>query len=307
MADRQTDFPLDTIINQNAIGFGVERKRLFGIAYRIVGSVMDAEDIVQEAFIRWQGIDQTNVLEPQAYLTTVVTRLAIDHLKSAKIQRERYIGSWMPEPLLERESTNMEESVALAESVSIAFLVLLESLNPTERAIFLLHDVFEYRYKEIAEIVGKSEANCRQIGHRAREHIAARRPRFEPSMQKKQQLLNQFMRTISSGDMPGLIDLLAVDVTTYSDSNGRVPASRNPVYGVHKVSRTLMGAKRLIPKDGRVEIVRANSQPAIFIYKGEEIYAAIFPDLSTKPIQAIYNLLNPEKLCKIKRSSHMSV
>ena len=286
----------------NATSFEAHKEHLFAIAYRIIGSVMDAEDIVQEAFIRWQKVDSTEILEHRAYLTTVVTRLSIDYLKSARVQREHYVGPWLPEPLSNETVPDVEENVALAESISIAFLVLLESLDPTERAIFLLHDVFDYRYKEIAEIVGKSEANCRQIGRRAKQHITQHRPRFEPSLEKKALLLSQFMQTISSGDMPGLIHLLASDVTTYPDSNGKVPASAKPVQSVHKVSRTFMGARRLIPEGGRVEIVYANSQPAIFIYDAaDKVYAAIFPDLSVEPIQAIYNLLNPEKLSKIKK------
>src|SRR3712207_4201920 len=179
----------------------------------MLGSVAEAEDIVQEAYLRWQEVPETEVRSPKSYLSAVVTRLSIDRLRSARARREEYVGPWLPEPLVSDRTEEVVDPTELDESLSMAFLVLLESLNPVERAVFLLREVFDYEYEEISRIVGKSEANCRQIARRARQSVAARRPRFERSLEQGEQLTRQFVEACTSGDMEGLLGLLSEDVT----------------------------------------------------------------------------------------------
>ncbi len=184
--------------------FDLHRPLLFSIAYRMLGSVADAEDVVQEAYLRWQEASETEVRSPRAYLSTVVPRLCIDQLRSARVKREEYAGPWLPEPLLTEPASDIVEAAALDESLSMAFLVLLESLTPTERAVFLLREVFDYDYQEISRFVGKSEANCRQIARRARASVAARRPRFERSPEQQKRLMEGFLEACMGGDVEGL-------------------------------------------------------------------------------------------------------
>src|SRR5918998_406453 len=197
--------------------FERHRPLLFSIAYRMLGSVADAEDVVQEAYLRWQQAPEAEVLSPRSYLSAVVTRLSIDRLRSARVQREEYVGPWLPEPLVSEGTEDVADSIELDESLSMAFLVLLESLNPVERAVFLLREVFNYDYEEISSIVRKSEANCRQIARRARQSVAAHRPRFERSPEQEERLTQRFVETCMSGDMEGLLELLSEDVTLWSD------------------------------------------------------------------------------------------
>src|SRR5215208_5389379 len=184
--------------------FDRHRQLLFSIAYRMLGSVADAEDVMQESYLRWRRASEREVRSPKAYLSTVVTRLCLDHLRSARARRVRYVGPWLPEPLVTEPSPDASEVTALDESLSMAFLVLLESLTPTERAVFLLREVFDYDYGEISRLVGKSEANCRQIARRARQSVAARRPRFERSAEQEEHLVERFLEACASGDMEGL-------------------------------------------------------------------------------------------------------
>ena len=202
--------------------FGRFRDLLFSIAYEMLRSVMDAEDIVQEAFVRWQHVQISDVRSAKAYLSALVTRLCIDHLRSARVRRETHIGPWLPESLVGQREADVLEHVTMAESVSMAVLLLLESLTPIERAVFLLHDVFGYEYSEIAPIVGQSEVYCRQIARRARRHIAERRSRFEPTSEKHDRLLEAFLRACIEGDLAGLQALLAEDVTLWADGGGEV-------------------------------------------------------------------------------------
>jgi RNA polymerase sigma-70 factor, ECF subfamily len=236
--------------------FDRHRPLLFSIAYRMLGSVMDAEDVVQEAFLRWQRAPRAEVRSPKAYLSAVVTRLCIDQLRSARKRREEYVGPWLPEPLPTEPDT-----AAIDESLSMAFLILLESLNPTERAVFLLREVFDY--EEISRLVGKSEANCRQIARRARDSIAARRPRFESSPEQEERLLGSFLEASLDGDMESLVSVLSEDVTLWSDGGGKTRAALNPIHGANRVSRFLFGILRQAPPGLVVRRARVNGRPGI--------------------------------------------
>lgn len=279
--------------------FQALRPLLFAIAYRMLGSPMDAEDMVQEAFLRWQPA-AAEVRSPKAYLTATITRLCIDQIRSAHTQRERYLGTWLPEPLLADPRPGPADLAGLADSVSMAFLLLLERLSPVERAVFLLRDIFEFDYAEVAAIVDKSETNCRQIGGRAREHLAAGRPRFDPASGDPRRLAEQFAQACASGDLPGLISVLADDITLYSDGGGRVPAARKPIEGADKVARYLIGVLRLLPPNFTVRPALANGQPALIGYAGNDLYSVLVLDARQGAIHAIYNLLNPDKLRRLR-------
>lgn len=272
------------------------RAYVFSIAYRMLGSVMDAEDMVQETFLHWRKVDPAEVQSPKSYLATIVTRLCIDHLRSARVQRETYIGPWLPEPLVTETGPSAEGMTTLSDSLSTAFLVLLESLTPTERAAFLLREVFAYEYAEVADIIGKSEANVRQIVRRARQHIQDRRPRFEPSSTDQMALHEQFMQACANGDMTGLMALLADDVVQYSDGGGKVHAARKPVAGAEKVARFLLGITRQAPEGSSIEVGQANGQPALFVYVVGVIFGVMTLEVENGRIQNIYNVVNPDKL-----------
>jgi RNA polymerase sigma-70 factor (ECF subfamily) len=271
------------------------RPLLFSIAYRMLGSVMEAEDIVQEAFVRWQGASEGEVRSPRAYLSAVVTRLCIDQLRSARVRREEYVGPWLPEPL--PEEPDIADTAALNESLSMAFLVLLESLTPTERAVFLLREVFDYDYGEISHLVGKSEANCRQIARRARGYIAAQRPRFERSPEQEERLTESFLEACMDGDMEGLLGLLAEDIILWSDGGGKVRAALNPIRGSDKVARFFMGILGKAPPGLVVRQTKVNGQPGIIGYyaDGQPQSVTTF-DIADECIRAIHILVNPEKL-----------
>lgn len=277
--------------------FDRHRPLLFSIAYRMLGSVMDAEDIVQEAFVRWQGASEGEVRSPRAYLSAVVTRLSIDQLRSARVRREEYVGPWLPEPLPEEPAPDVADAAALNESLSVAFLVLLESLTPTERAVFLLREVFDYDYDEISRLVGKSEANCRQIAHRARGYVAARRPRFERSPEQEERLTGSFLEACMDGDMEGLLELLAEDIVLWSDGGGKVRAALNPIRGSDRVARFFMGILGKAPPGLVVRQTRVNGQPGIIGYyaNGQPQSVTTF-DIAEERIRAIHILVNPEKL-----------
>ncbi len=276
--------------------FGRHRPRLFSIAYRMLGSVMDAEDVVQEAFERWQRASAAEVRSPGAYLSAVVTRLSIDQLRSARVRRERYVGPWLPEPLPTQQEPDASEAVVLDESLSVAFLVLLESLAPAERAVFLLRDVFDYEYAEIASLVGKSEANCRQISRRARQAVAARRPRFETSPEQERRLIDGFLEACLDGDMDGLLALLSEDVILYSDGGGKTRAALNPIHGAENVARFLSGILRKAPP-GLVQGTQINGRPGFVTYfeDGHPQGATTF-DVTEGSIRTIRLVVNPEKL-----------
>ncbi len=300
--DENSQKPDEAVVGQPFEIFDRHRPLLFSIAYRMLGSVMDAEDVVQEAFVRWQEVPEGEVRSPKAYLSAVVTRLCIDQLRSARIQREEYVGPWLPEPLPNEPAPDVADTVTLNESLSMAFLVLLESLTPTERAVFLLREVFDYGYPEISRIVGKGEANCRQIAHRAREYVAARRPRFERSPEQEERLTERFVEVCASGDMEALLGLLSDDIIVWSDGGGKVRAALNPIRGSDKVARFLLGILSKAPPGFVVRRARINGQPAIIGYyaDGQPQSVTTF-DVAEERIRAIHILVNPEKLTNIPR------
>ncbi len=275
---------------------GEYRRLLFAIAYRMLGSVADAEDVVQDAYLRWQDAPRDDIESPKAFLSTVVTRLCIDHLRSARVRREEYVGMWLPEPLVGAVEPDVADVAALNESLSTAFLLLLERLSPLERAIFLLHDVFAYEYVEIAPIVGKSVDYCRQLVKRARGHLTAERPRFDPLSAQRDQLVRQFVRACQTGDLDGLVSTLAEDVTAWGDGGGKVPAARHPIHGVDAVARFLIGLVRKAPPDFTVEQETINGQPGAIVRVGGVPVAALTLDVLEGQIVAIRSVANPDKL-----------
>jgi RNA polymerase sigma-70 factor, ECF subfamily len=222
--------------------FVTHRSLLFTVAYEMLGSAADAEDVVQDTWLRWADVDQAEVGDPRAYLVRIVTRLALNRLRAVVRQREEYVGEWLPEPLL--TSPDAAEDVELAENVSIAMLTVLETLGPAERAVFVLREVFDTPYHEIAEVVGKTPAAVRQIAHRAREHVAARRPRMQVERAQQQAAVEKFMAAISTGDVQGLVEVLAPDVVLIADGGGLVPAARKPITGVKTVVAALARAAK---------------------------------------------------------------
>src|SRR5882762_4749670 len=217
--------------------FEQHRGLLFSIAYRMLGSVADAEDTLQDAFIRWQRASAVDIRSPRAFLVTIVSRLCINHLQSARVQREAYVGEWLPEPLVTEPGSNASEILQMDESVSMAFLVLLERLTPVERAVFLLHEVFDYKHSEIAEVLDQSEANCRQILRRARQHVGVVGRRFKASTQERNDLLERFVQATRNGDMEGLVALLSRDVALHSDGGGKAIALPDQIHGAETVAR----------------------------------------------------------------------
>jgi RNA polymerase sigma-70 factor (ECF subfamily) len=277
------------------------RPLLFSIAYRMLGSVAEAEDIVQDAFLRYHRAlrDGAEIESPKAYLSAIVTRLAIDSLRSARVRKETYIGEWLPAPLVTDErSPDAAEHAEEAESLSMAFLLLLERLTPVERAVFLLHDVFDYGYDEIAAIVGKSEENCRQIAVRARRHVDENRPRFEVSRRQRELLAERFFDAVEDGDMDGLVELLAGDVVVYGDGGGTSPSFRRPIYGRDKVLRLLRGFGRHARELGStIRRVEVNGQPgAMFLDSSGRVMYVMSLDIADGVVTTIRSVINPDKL-----------
>jgi RNA polymerase sigma-70 factor, ECF subfamily len=278
------------------------RPLMFSIAYRMLGSASEAEDVVQEAFLRYhrESIAGTAIDSPKAYLSTITTRLAIDQLRSARVRRERYVGTWLPEPVLTDAESDVEAHAETADSLSMAFLVLLESLTPVERAVFLLHDVFDYGYDEVARVVGRSEPNCRQIAVRARRQVEAKRPRFEASRRRRDELAQRFFGAILDGDQDALIGLLARDVVAYGDGGGKAPAFPKPVYGRERVARLLIeGSARGQQQLGvrGASFVEINGQPgAVFLDGDDRPVVAVTLDIADDLVQTVRAVANPEKL-----------
>ncbi len=274
---------------------------MFSIAYRMLGSATEAEDIVQEAFLRFhkETSGGTEVDSPKAYLSAVTTRLSIDHLRSARVRRERYVGTWLPEPILTEDEDDVALHAETADSLSMGFLVLLESLTPVERAVFLLREVFDYGFDEIARIVGKSEDNCRQISVRARRHVHEGKPRFEASRARKEELARRFFAAAMDGDLDGLLELLAADAVAYADGGGLAPATRHPVHGKKKVAHLLIGASRVGRRLGVVGIreVEINGEPGCVFEDGAgRAIAVVALNIADDEVQTIHAVANPEKL-----------
>ncbi len=275
--------------------FSKNRPLIFSIAYRMLGSVSDAEDIVQETFLRWQVTEQSKVKSEKAFLSTIATRLCIDHLRSARVQRETYVGPWLPEPLTYSDQTDPEQGAELAESISTAFLLLLEKLTPTERAVFLLREVFDYDYADIAEIVGKKETNCRQIFGRARQQVAREKPRFKSSKSDQERIIRQFMQTSLTGDADGLIQLLTDEITLWTDGGGKVTAATRPVLGSANVCSFILGILRKHTGFAS-EIEMVNGQLGIVNRADGKVRNVLTFEIADNLIQAIFIVANPDKL-----------
>jgi RNA polymerase sigma-70 factor (ECF subfamily) len=275
-----------------AATFEPHRRFLVGVAYRMLGSVAEAEDVIQDSFLRWEGTDRSNIEEPRAYLARIVTRLCLDRLKSARARREHYVGTWLPEPIVEAPGP-----AEVADDLSVALLMTLERLSPLERAAFLLHDVFDMDYSAIAGVLERSEAACRQLATRAREHVRDERPRFEPSRDAEARLTAAFAAAMLSGDTDALTTLLAEDAVIYTDAGGKRKAPLNPVYGRDKIVRFFAGVKtkRAPVTTNTARPVRINGLPGFVIY-GEEGIETISLETSGDQIVAIYVIRNPDKL-----------
>ena len=278
------------------------RPTLFALAYRMLGSVGEAEDIVQEAFLRGRRavVDGADIDSPKAYLSAVVTRLSIDHLRSARARREVYFGEWLPEPILTDDDPGLDPAAHAeqADSLSLAFLVLLEQLNPVERAAFLLHDVFGYGYGEIAVTIGKSEDNCRQLVSRARRHIDDEKPRFEASRQERQRLAERFFAAVGDGSVEALAEMLAADVVVYGDGGGKGPSWPRPIVGRERVSRLFAGLGADMKDVGvRMELHDVNGQPgALVLDPDDRIVNVLSLDIADGVVQTIRSVINPDKL-----------
>lgn len=288
---------MEAVLRGRDATFEEHRGLLFGVAYRMLGSVAGAEDIVQDAYLRFRGAG-SEPANPRAYLVTVVTRLCLDELKSARSQREQYIGPWLPEPLvrLGGEVPSPEETAEREDSVSLAFLVMLEALGPIERAVFLLREVFDYDYTDIAQVVGRSETACRQVSRRARERIAERQHRFTASYNQRRGLTLRFLQAVNEGNLAGLMEILSADVVAVSDGGGKLASARRPVYGANRVARFAIGIARKEPI-ARVELADINGQPGfLLITPGGRVRTAAVLDEGDGRITAVYAIRNPEKL-----------
>jgi RNA polymerase sigma-70 factor (ECF subfamily) len=275
------------------------RPLMFSIAYRMLGSVSEAEDIVQEAFLRYHATQaRAEIDSPKAYLSAVTTRLCIDHLRSARARREAYVGEWLPEPLLTGLAADPPGHAEQTDSLSMAFLLVLERLSPVERAVFLLRDVFSYGYEEIARMVGKTEDNCRQLALRARRHVTEHKPRFEASRSKREELAARFFSAVGDGNMDDLVSMLAADVVVYGDSGGVSPSWPRPIAGRDRVVRLIAGLGRRIRQLGimtrRVEI---NGQPgAMFLDPAGRLTNVFVLDIADGQVQTVRSVINPAKL-----------
>ena len=271
--------------------FVTHRGLLFTVAYEMLGSATDAEDVVQETWLRWSGVDPTEVREPRAYLVRIVTRQALNRLRTVSRRREDYVGEWLPEPLL--TGPGVADDAELAENVSIALLTVLETLGPVERAVFVLHEVFETPYAEVAEVVGKSPAAVRQIAHRAREHVAARRPRIQVDRAQQEAILEKFMAAVISGDLQGLVEVLAPGVVLVADGGGLVPAARRPLVGAQTVVAFLARVADL--SDLVATTSRFNGMPSARFEVGGAV-TAVSLVIEGARITRIYAMRNPNKL-----------
>ena len=294
-------------VTTSADPFVAHRGLLFTVAYELLGSASDAEDVVQETWLRWDAIgegERAAVRDPRAFLVRMVTRKALDRLRSNARRREEYVGEWLPEPLL--TSPDVADDVELAESVSMAMLTVLETLTPTERAVFVLREVFDTPYGEIAEAVGKSVAAVRQIGHRAREHVAARRPRMDVGRREQQEVVERFLAAVTQGDLQGLLDALAPDVVLVADGGGVAQAVVNPVVGARKVANLLRPFHRLAPGATFLPVLLNGAVGARIVGADDGYDTAISFAFEAGRISRIYAVRNPAKLGRIDVEASIS-
>ena len=283
--------------------FEAQRPHLLAIAYGMLGSIADAEDVVQDAFLRWQGAQSRPVESPRHYLQRIVTRLAIDQLRARRRRREDYVGVWLPEPVVRTED-DPEALTVFAESLSLALLRVLEALAPIERAVFLLREVFGYDHAEVARMIGKTETNTRQILHRARQRVTAERPRYAVSREEAERLLSGFLQAASRGDMTALLSILTEDVTWYADGGGKLPAATQPVRGAMNVARFAIGWTRKLIPGFTTRFAAANGQPAVLVYLQGKLLGVLIPSIAGGRIREFDWVLNPEKLRRIQASWH---
>jgi len=279
----------------DAAAFEPHRGFLIGVAYRMLGSVSDAEDVVQDAYLRWQGADRAAVDDVRAYLARIVARLCLDRLKSARTRREHYVGTWLPEPLV--EETSEPSTTAMADDLSVALMLTLERLSPLERAAFLLHDVFDMDYSAIAGVLERTEAACRQLAARAREHVRDGRPRFEPSPETEERIASAFAAAAARGDVDALASLLAEDAVMYSDGGGKRVAAIHPIIGRERIMRFFAGvlSKPSTPVPFEVRATRINGLPG-YVLRDETGVQTVTLELRDDHIAAIYVVRNPDKL-----------
>lgn len=276
--------------------FERHRPRLFGIAYRMLGSRTDAEDVLQDAYLRWHRGASEELRSPEAWLVTAVTRLCIDRLRAARTERERYVGPWLPEPLIGDSAPAADAGAELASSLSIAFLVVLEQLEPDERAAFLLREVFDTDYGEIAEILGKSEAACRQIVSRARKRVRGQRPRAQVSDEARRSVLQRFANAIQTQDKAALLELVAEKASWVSDGGGRAPAARKVIRGRERVVRFVLGVLGRHTDQFAFEMTAVNGEPALAIRAAGRLFSVISVRTDGMRILDVYTVLNPTKL-----------
>jgi RNA polymerase sigma-70 factor (ECF subfamily) len=275
--------------------FERHRRYLFSIAYRLLGSVTDAEDAVQEAFLRWHEVQPGEVHSPRAYLATVVVRLCMDELRSARAKREVYVGPWLPEPLITTGRVDLTESVVMRESLSFAFLLMLEKLSPLERAVVVLRDVFDYDYVEIATTIDKSAANCRQIFHRAHRRLAESQSRYHSTREQQDLVTREFLHATASGDVQGLLRLLAEDAVSIADGGGKASAGPRPVYSAERIVRGFLGNIQKMPPD-EAWVEEVNGQPAIVATRHGKPYGVLLLDVLDGRVRTLYSVVNPDKL-----------
>jgi RNA polymerase sigma-70 factor (ECF subfamily) len=291
---------------EHAERFTVLRPLLFTIAYEILGSTTEADDVLQDSYLRWADVNLATVRDTKSYLAQLVTRQALNALRADARRREEYVGPWLPEPLL-LDDQDPSADVVLAESVSMAMLVLLETLSPDERAVFVLREVFGFEYGEIAEAVGKPAPTVRQVAHRAREHVRARRKRFDAvDPERNAEITAQFLATAASGDVEALMTMLAPDATWMADSGGKVSAARRPVVGAQRVARAIAGLIRRAGATLHVEMVTCNSAPAVLLYLGEQLEGVITLEIADEKITNFYVMRNPEKLAALATARDIS-
>ncbi|HYJ48479.1 MAG TPA: RNA polymerase sigma-70 factor [Microbacterium sp.] len=285
--------------------FVVHRRLLFTVAYELLGSAADAEDVLQESWLRWDSLDRSQIREPRAYLVQIVTRQALNHLRTVARRREDYVGEWLPEPLL--TSPDVADDVALAENVSIAMLTVLETLGPAERAVFVLREVFDVPYDEIADAVGKTPAAVRQIAHRAKAHVSARRPRVQVVRSEHAEVVERLVDALNTGDLQGLMDVLAPDVVSVADGGGKVRgASRRPIVGAQRLARYLVGGMAKV--DG-VLLARAtwvNGQPGIRMELDGHLVGVVALTVADGRVTRVYSIANPDKLGRVDEEAALS-
>jgi RNA polymerase sigma-70 factor (ECF subfamily) len=286
--------------------FVAHRSLLFTVAYEMIGSAADAEDVVQETWLRWAGLStaaRADVRDPRAYLVRIVTRQALNRLRTLARRREEYVGEWLPEPLL--TSPDVAEDVELAESISMAMLTVLETLGPTERAVFVLREVFETPYDEIADAVGKTPAAVRQIARRARDHVAARRPRVQVSRAEQEAVVQRFLAAVRGGDLEGLLDVLAPDVVVVADGGGLVPAARHPIEGADRVASLLCGLVKL-PWSFEVTPIWLNGSSGMRLDLNGELNTVASLLIEDGRITRIYAVRNPRKLTRLAQAAPLT-